>query len=297
MALHKPVMCDEVLYYLNLKPGDIVVDCTIGEGGHAQILLEAISPDGRLIGIDRDEDALTAAKENLKKFATPWRTLSHDDFRNIHQGILGRLGIKEVNGILFDLGVSSLQLGTPERGFSMRLDARLDMRMDQHDNVSAYDLVNKLPAFDISRILREYGEERWANRIANAIVRTRERQPIVNTGQLRALVLNAIPYKGKSGRIDPATRTFQAFRIAVNRELESLEEAISKAVPILKESGRICVISYHSLEDRIVKNQFRRFYNEGVLDILTKKPVRPKDVEIASNPRARSGKLRAAEKR
>jgi 16S rRNA (cytosine1402-N4)-methyltransferase len=287
-------MCAEVLQYLKPVSGDVVVDCTIGEGGHAQLLLEAIAPGGRLIGIDRDEDALLAAKENLKRFASP-HTLIHDNFRNIRR-IVTQLGIKEVNGILFDLGVSSFQLDTPERGFSIRLDARLDMRMDQYDNVSAFDLVNKLPLFEIKRILKEYGEERWADRIANAIIKIRKKEPIVTTGQLRGIVLNAIPYKGRTGRIDPATRTFQAFRIAVNRELEALEEAVGEAVSILKERGRICVISYHSLEDRIVKNQFKRFYQEGILTILTKKPVRAGDDEITRNPRARSAKLRAAEK-
>ena len=294
MFIHKPVMCAEVLQYLKPVSGDVVIDCTIGEGGHAQFLLEAIAPDGRLIGIDRDEDALLAAKENLKRFAAP-HTLIHDNFRNIRR-IVAQLGIKEVNGILFDLGVSSFQLDTPERGFSIRLDARLDMRMDQYDNVSAFDLVNKLPLFEIKRILKEYGEERWADRIANAILKIRRKEPIGTTGQLRGIVLNAIPYKGRTGRIDPATRTFQAFRIAVNRELEALEEAVKEAVPILKERGRICVISYHSLEDRIVKNQFKRFYQEGILTILTKKPVRAGDDEITRNPRARSAKLRAAEK-
>ena len=295
MSIHKPVMCAEVLQYLKPVSGDVVVDCTIGEGGHAQLLLEAIAPDGRLIGIDRDEDALLAAKGNLKRFAAPY-TLIHDNFRNIRR-IVTQLGIKEVNGILFDLGVSSFQLDTPERGFSIRLDARLDMRMDQYDNVSAFDLVNKLPLFEIKRILKEYGEERWADRIANAIIKIRKKEPIVTTGQLRGIVLNAIPYKGRTGRIDPATRTFQAFRIAVNRELEALEEAVGEAVSILKERGRICVISYHSLEDRIVKNQFKRFYQEGILTILTKKPVRAGDDEITRNPRARSAKLRAAEKK
>lgn len=294
MSLHKPVMCAEVLRYLKPISGDVVVDCTIGEGGHAQFLLEAITPGGRLIGIDRDEDALLAAKENLKRFADTY-TLIHDNFRNIRR-IVTQLGIKEVNGILFDLGVSSFQLDTPERGFSIRLDARLDMRMDQYDRVSAFDLVHKLPLFDIKRILKEYGEERWADRIANAIIKIRRKEPIRTTGQLREIVLNAIPYKGRTGRIDPATRTFQAFRIAVNRELEALEEAVEEAVPILKERGRICVISYHSLEDRIVKNQFKRFYQEGILTILTKKPVRPGDDEVIRNPRARSAKLRAAEK-
>ena len=295
MSIHKPVMCAEVLQYLKPVSGDVVVDCTIGEGGHAQLLLEAIAPGGRLIGIDRDEDALLAAKVNLKRFAAPY-TLIHDNFRNIRR-IVTQLGIKEVNGILFDLGVSSFQLDTPERGFSIRLDARLDMRMDQYDNVSAFDLVNKLPLFEIKRILKEYGEERWADRIANAIIKIRRKEPIVTTGQLRGIVLDAIPYKGRTGRIDPATRTFQAFRIAVNRELEALEEAVGEAVSILKERGRICVISYHSLEDRIVKNQFKRFYQEGILTILTKKPVRAGDDEITRNPRARSAKLRAAEKK
>ncbi|MBI2447854.1 MAG: 16S rRNA (cytosine(1402)-N(4))-methyltransferase RsmH [Candidatus Omnitrophica bacterium] len=294
MSIHKPVMCAEVLQYLKPVSGDVVIDCTIGEGGHAQFLLEAIAPGGRLIGIDRDEDALLSAKENLKRFASPY-TLIHDNFLNIRR-IVTELGIKEVNGILFDLGVSSFQLDTPERGFSIRLDARLDMRMDQYDNVSAFDLVNKLPLFEIKRILKEYGEERWADRIANTIIKIRRKEPIGTTGQLRKIVLNAIPYKGRTGRIDPATRTFQAFRIAVNRELEALEEAVEESVHILKERGRICVISYHSLEDRIVKNQFKGFYQEGILTILTKKPVRAGDDEITRNPRARSAKLRAAEK-
>lgn len=292
---HKPVMCVEAIDCLKLKPGLTVVDATIGTAGHASKILEAITPRGRLIGIDRDSDSLAIAEGNLKRFQDNI-TLVHSDFRNIDK-VLDSLNIGPVDGILFDLGVSSYQLDTKERGFSFRYDAPLDMRMDKTSYIAAYDLVNNLTEKEISDILWSFGQERWHNAIAKHLVRERLGVPVSTTAQLRDIVLKAIPHKFGRSRIHPATRTFQALRIAVNRELEALDEALSKVPRFLKKGGVISVISFHSLEDRIVKHNFKELGQKGIYQVITKKPITPQVDEIADNPRARSGKLRAARRR
>ena len=288
---HIPVMCEEIIKYLKLNTGETVLDCTIGCGGHADRILQEISPGGRLVGLDRDREALEVSRNRLKKFDN--YTLLQADFRNI-DAILAQLKINQLDGIIFDLGVSSLQLDSPQRGFSIKFDAPLDMRMDRTLRLSAFDLVNFLPQEGLSDILGRYGQERWHNRIARAIVNERKRAMIVSTKQLAELIRRVTPLRHT--RIHPATRTFQALRIAVNDELEALREGLEKCINYLKPGARICVISFHSLEDRIVKNQFRRLAKEGKLKIITKKPITPMQEEIIKNVRARSAKLRVAEK-
>lgn len=289
--LHIPVMCKELIGYLKLDKAGTLLDCTVGCGGHADVMLKEISPHGRLIGIDQDNAAVEVAKNRLKEFNNC--ILMQANFRNIDT-VLSKLAIDKVDGIVFDLGLSSLQLGTSERGFSIKLDAPLDMRMDRGLRLSAFDLVNFLPEVKLCDILRNYGQERWHNRIARAIVRERKKSMIVTTGQLADLVRRVTP-SGHT-RIHPATRTFQALRIAVNDELEALREALNKSINYIRPGGRICVISFHSLEDRIVKNQFRQAQSEGRLNIITKKPIRPTYKETCANPRSRSARLRVAER-
>ncbi|MEW6009241.1 MAG: 16S rRNA (cytosine(1402)-N(4))-methyltransferase RsmH [Candidatus Omnitrophota bacterium] len=288
-------MCKEVIEYLNLKDGDCVLDATVGTGGHAKAILEAIGPNGRLIGIDRDLDSLLFAKSNLASFSANI-TLVHDDFRNLDK-ILKDLKVKAVDGMLFDLGISSFQLDDPKRGFSFRTDAPLDMRMDKNSYISAYELINYLSEPELASIIKTFGEERWHNRIARFLVQERSKTPISTTDQLAQIIIKAIPYKGRFIGIHPATRTFQAIRIAVNRELEALEIALDRAVGFIKPTGRICVISFHSLEDRIVKKKFKVLLKEGIANVITPKPVRPLDEEMASNLRSRSAKLRVMERR
>ena len=287
-------MSKEVIEVLSLKSGDIVVDCTIGTGGHAEELLKMISPKGRLIGIDRDVESLALAKERLNNFHYNLE-LVHDDFRNLDV-ILNKLNVKEADAFLFDLGVSSFQLDNPERGFSLKFNGPLDMRLDKESYISAYDLVNHLSEGEISSILKTFGEERFHNRIASFLVKERSVKPISTTQDLTDVVLKAIPYRYQSHKIHPATRAFQAFRIAVNRELEALDIALDKAIHFLKRKGRICVISFHSLEDRIVKEKFRKFSIAGELKLITKKPLRPAIDEMRKNIRCRSARLRAAER-
>lgn len=292
---HKPVMLEEAIDCLKLRPGATVVDATVGTAGHASKILEAIGSSGRLIGIDRDADSLAIAEENLKEFKNNV-TLVHSDFRGIDK-VLDSLKIDKIDAMLFDLGVSSYQLDTKERGFSFRYDAPLDMRMDKTSYIAAYDLVNNLTEKELSDIFWAFGQERWHNAIAKRLVRERLGVPVSTTAQLRDIVLKAIPHKfGHGSRIHPATRIFQALRIAVNRELEALEEALSKAPHLLKNGGTICVISFHSLEDRIVKHNFKELNQQGIYKILTKKPAIPSQEEISDNPRCRSAKLRAARK-
>lgn len=289
---HSPVMAKEVIESLSLKAGATIVDATIGTGAHARLLLEKIAPDGKLIGIDRDEDSLQLVKKRLQDFGERL-TLVHSDFRAIDK-VLRELDIKKVDGILFDLGISSYQLDSQERGFSFRYDAPLDMRMDRASHILAYDLVNNLTEKEISDILWTFGQERWHNRIAKYLVKERAQHPVATTGQLKEVVLRAIPHSFSHQRIHPATRTFQALRIAVNRELESLDEALTKLPEFLKKGAFICVISFHSLEDRIVKHNFKENAAQGLYRIVTKKPLEPSQEEIAQNPRARSAKMRVA---
>lgn len=284
---HEPVLLDEVLSLLSPGPGVLICDATCGTGGHAEAIL---ARGAELVGLDKDPQALEIARGRLARFGARVRLL-HADFREL-RAALARLGIKEVQGVLFDLGVSSLQLDSPARGFSFREEAPLDMRMDPSQPLTAAELVNRLPEPELARILWEYGEERYARRIAREIVRARDKAPIHTTTELARLVARCYP-PGRH-RIHPATRTFQALRIAVNDELAALKEGLAQAVELLSPGGVVCVISFHSLEDRIVKHFFRARAKAGRLELLTKKPLRPSPEEVARNPRARSAKLRAA---
>lgn len=291
---HISVMSTEVQEHLNLMPGSTVVDCTLGLGGHAAQIVEQIGPQGFLIGMDRDEVAIALARERLAGYESQCRFIQKD-FRYIDQ-VLADLGISQVDAILMDLGVSSMQLDDPDRGFSIRENGPLDMRMNQDNFISAYDLVNSLSEKELSFILKKYGEERWHYRIAQALIRERSKRPIETTEELKNIVWHAVPKHNRYQKIHPATRTFQAIRIAVNRELESLEVALTKSVNALSSGGRICVIAFHSLEDRIVKHQFRELAKQQRMEVLTKKPLRPSDEELSHNARSRSARLRAAQK-
>lgn len=291
---HTPVMLKEALEYLNLSHGKIIVDATLGTGGHAQEIMERISPGGKLIGIDRDQESISVAKARLEKFGDSC-IFVHGNFMDIEE-ILKKLNIKKVDGILFDLGISSFQLENPERGFSFQNEGPLDMRMDRESYISAYDLVNNLNEEELSNLLWGFGQERWHNRIAHLLVREREKHPITTTRELSDIVVKAVPYKYRHFRIHPATRTFQAVRIAVNRELETLQAAIDKAVTLLDKKGRICVISFHSLEDRIIKFSFRKAAAADLIDIVTTKPLVPDEPEVHLNPASRSAKFRVAER-
>jgi 16S rRNA (cytosine1402-N4)-methyltransferase len=287
-------MLEEVISSLNLKPGYIALDATIGGGGHAREILKRISPGGRLIGMDADESAITRASENLKEFEGKF-TIINDNFRNLDVAC-SKQKVKSLNAVLLDVGVSSFQLDDALRGFSIKSPAPLDMRMDRRLEISAYDIINKYKESDISDIIYKYGEERLSRRIARRIVEERLKKPIETTTELAEIVRRSIGGRQKHYRIDPATRTFQAIRIAVNDELGALEEGLKKAVTWLDVGARIAVITFHSLEDRIVKNLFKGYAGLGVLKIITKKPVGPSNEEVAANPRSRSGRLRVAER-
>jgi 16S rRNA (cytosine1402-N4)-methyltransferase len=287
-------MLKEIIDYLNLSPGKIIVDATVGTGGHSLGILEKILPKGRLIGIDRDQESLAVASERLHDSSSACEFI-YGNFMDI-DSILARLNIKKIDGIIFDLGVSSFQLEDPNRGFSFQYEGPLDMRLDRTSFISAYDLVNNLNQEEISSLLRNFGQERWHNRIANSLVKERERRPIATTRELADIVARAMPYRYRHYRIHPATRTFQAVRIAVNRELEALEIAIEKSIKLLNKSSRICVISFHSLEDRVVKFGFRKFASQGLIKIITPKPLTPTLAEVKENPSSRSAKLRVAER-
>ncbi|MFL6232847.1 MAG: 16S rRNA (cytosine(1402)-N(4))-methyltransferase RsmH [Thermoanaerobaculia bacterium] len=301
---HVPVLLAETLEYLAPERGGVFVDGTLGLGGHAEALLRT-SPDVQLIGIDRDREALARAADRLTGFGPRVRLVE----ANFHQlmATLAGLGVRAIAGFLADLGVSSLQLETPARGFSFRFDGPLDMRMGLSET-TASDLVNQASEGELETIFRDYGEERHARRIARANARARTEKPITTTGELKALVDAAKgPRALREERIDPATRVFQALRIAVNQELAGLERCIEEAVQLLETGGRLVVISYHSLEDRIVKNTLRDLARGEVdpvtgrsrsetqlIEVLTRKPVRPTESEVDLNPRSRSAKLRAA---
>ncbi|MBC7318718.1 16S rRNA (cytosine(1402)-N(4))-methyltransferase RsmH [Candidatus Bipolaricaulota bacterium] len=284
-VFHEPVLLKEVLGFLSPQPGKLIVDATVGTGGHAEALL---AQGAKVIGIDQDPESLALARDRLKDFGENFQPV-RGNFRKLRE-ILGKLGITKVDGILFDLGLSSLHLSRAERGFSFQHDGPLDMRMDPDNPVTAADLVNGLHERELVRILREYGEEKHAERIAREIVRNR---PIRSTGELARLVARCYP--PGNYRIHPATRTFQALRIAVNDELSALREALPQAVELLSPGGVLCVIAFHSLEDRIVKRFLREEARAGRLKLLTKKPVRPSPEEVARNPRSRSARLRAAQ--
>ncbi len=291
---HEPVMIKEVLEFLGPQPGDVILDCTIGLGGHAKKILESISGEGTIIGIDRDALSLEVAQANLRDFSGRFK-IFQGDFRFLDR-FLEEAGLSKIDGALFDLGISSFQLETPERGFSFRREGPLDMRMDQDSFICAFDLVNNLTLEELTRIIKDFGEERFAYRIAFKIVEYRKKAPIHTTSQLRDIILEALPARSRyAQRIHPATRTFQALRIAVNRELESLEEALRKVFYFMDRGARCVVLSYHSLEDRIVKHTFKAFEKRGLIKILTKKPLRPTEEEVSSNVRSRSARLRSAE--
>jgi 16S rRNA (cytosine1402-N4)-methyltransferase len=290
--VHIPVLQKEVLDFLNPKANENFVDCTIGEGGHAFAILERILPNGKLLGIDWTRElieSLMAKAGSLNKNLI----LVCDNFANL-KNIVKRCGFGQVSGVLFDLGLSSWHLEKSGRGFSFSRDEPLDMRFQ--GGVTAQEIVNWWPQKELERMLKEYGEERFAKRIANEIVRSREKEPITSTLQLVSIIERAVPYWYQKRRIHPATKTFQALRIAVNDELNNLGRALPQAIEVLKPGGRLVVISFHSLEDRIVKNFLRENSRKGLLKVLTKKPVKPSAEEVKVNPRSRSARLRAAVK-
>lgn len=307
---HAPIMVEEVLSLLAPERGGIFVDGTLGGGGHAEAVLQKLPPEGRLFGIDRDGEAIVEATKRLAPFGERFRALRGNFFDMT--ALLKEQGIEKADGILMDLGVSSHQLDAPERGFSYHNEAPLDMRMDETAALSAYDVVNAYPVERLATILREYGEERYAMRIANAIARAREKAPIASTTELAEIVRMATPAQNRWEGQHPARRTFQAIRIEVNGELEGLEKALDDAVALLNPGGRLCVITFHSLEDRIAKQLFKTLENpctcppkapictcnkKPVVRILTKKPVTAGEEELKENARSRSAKLRAIEKR
>jgi 16S rRNA (cytosine1402-N4)-methyltransferase len=295
---HEPVLFAEVLDWLAPRPGGRYCDATVGLGGHARGILERCAPDGRLIGIDRDQDALALARESLRPFGDRV-TLVHAPFSRV-RGVLDSLNAVPVDGFLVDLGVSSPQLDRPERGFSFRQSGPLDMRMDQSQGETAGDLLRRLGEAELAALIRDYGEERYANRVARAIVEARDRGQLGSTAELGAVVARAMPRH--EWHKNPATRTFQALRIAVNRELDEIDRLLDQMADCLRPGGRICVIAFHSLEDRIVKRRFRDLAGRGLarrepqVRILTKHVVVAGDDERDRNPRSRSAKLRAAER-
>ena len=290
---HIPVMTAEVLQHLRPGHGGLFVDCTVGLGGHSRALLEAGA--SRVIGLDRDLDALARARETL----APWGDrveLVHADYRAIDE-VLDSRQITHVDGTLADLGVSSMQFDAPGRGFSFQRDEPLDMRMDRTDRDTAADLIAHATERDLADSICQYGDERYSRRIARALVDARRDAPVDTTGRRATIVRRAIPHRGGHVRIDPATKTFQALRIWVNRELDGLDRFVETAARRLRAGARLVVITFHSLEDRIVKHTLRALHQrDGLVQVLTKKPMVPTDDEVSRNPRARSAKLRAAER-
>lgn len=305
---HVSVLLNECIEALNIKEDGIYVDGTLGGGGHSSQILLRLSKNGRLIGIDQDEDALKATKERLKDFEN--LTYVHNNFYEI-DNILRTLDIEKVDGILMDLGVSSYQLDNGERGFSYMHDAPLDMRMNRENSLSAYEVVNEYTEKELYRIIKDYGEERFAKRIASLIVKNREKKPIESTMELVDIIKQAIPAKARREGPHPAKRTFQAIRIEVNSELSILDKAIEDGVNRLAKGGRMAIITFHSLEDRIVKLKFKALTNPckcpkdfpictcgntPIVKIISRKAIPPTEQEIAENPRSRSAKLRVIEK-
>lgn len=306
---HTSVLLAETIENLNVKPSGIYLDGTLGGGGHACEVAKQLAEGGRLIGIDQDEDAIAAAGKRL----SPYRervTLVRDNYVNAPQ-VLNGLGISKVDGILLDLGVSSYQLDNEERGFTYRYDTALDMRMDRRQALSAKDIINSYSEAELYRIIRDYGEEKFAKNIAKHIVAVRQDKPIETTGELNEIIKAAIPAKMRAAGGHPSKRTFQAIRIACNRELEVLQDSLDGLIALLNPGGRFCVITFHSLEDRIVKTAFRKSENPCICppdfpvcvcgrvsqgSVVTKKPILPSEEEIAENKRAGSAKLRVFEK-
>lgn len=291
-AEHVPVMLEEVCSFMQPETGMAYIDATLGLGGHAEAILERSAPDGRLFGIDRDEKALAVARARLKRFGGR-AELAHADFDEV-ASVSREHGFEGVHGILADLGVSSMQLNQSGRGFSFMRDGPLDMRMDESRAESAAELIARIDETELANLIYRFGEERFSRRIAKGIVEARRRRSIDTTSELAKIVAESIP--GRRGRIHPATRTFQALRIAVNDELGQLERFLEQSIGLLREGGRLVIISYHSLEDRMVKNAFRNAA-KAMGRVITKKVVKPQLEEELNNPRARSAKLRAFEKR
>jgi 16S rRNA (cytosine1402-N4)-methyltransferase len=306
---HRPVLLHPLIESLQPRPGQVAVDGTLGAGGVTAALLERLLPGGRVIGVDRDGSAVAAARRRFAGYGDAV-TVIKGDFAELDT-IVESLGIKAVDIVVLDLGVSSLQLDDPDRGFSFRFDGPLDMRMDQESGVTAADLVNTLPVDDLSQVIRDYGDERFARAIAAAIGRARARKPITRTEDLRGIVESTVPRRFWPKHIHPATRTFQALRIAVNHELESLERGLQASIRTLRPGGRLGVISFHSLEDTLVKNTLHvsaqncvcppqqphcTCAHRATLLLLNRKAIRPDVAELAVNPRSRSARLRVAEK-
>ena len=305
---HISVLKNECIEGLKIRPDGVYVDGTLGGAGHALEVCRRLGPDGRFIGIDQDEAAVKNGYEKLGEFENV--TIVRDNFQNF-PGIMGTLGVKAVHGVLLDLGVSSKQLDDGERGFSYMQDAELDMRMDQRAPLTARDVVNTYPEEELRRILTEYGEERWSARIAEFIAKERQQKPIETTGELVRIIKEAVPKGARQDGPHPAKRSFQALRIEVNHELDILEKSIRSMAEYLAPGGRICIITFHSLEDRIVKQTFRSLENpctcpkdfpvcicgkKPVVRVITRKPIVPDAEEIEVNPRSRSAKLRIAER-
>jgi 16S rRNA (cytosine1402-N4)-methyltransferase len=306
---HQPVLLAEVLQYLKLPKGGIVVDATVGAGGHARGIIEALGKQGFLVGLDVDDKALDAAAKTLAPFGQQIK-LIRESYKNLDK-VLTALSLGKVDAFLFDLGVASFQFDEAERGFSYRFDAPLDMRFDRRQKLTAFQVVNEYSEKELVRVIREYGEERWAKRIAREIVLRRAKKPIESTSELVELIRRAIPAPARRRGPHPARRTFQALRIEVNKELEGLDEAIRAAVRWLNPGGRVAVISYHSLEDRTVKQVFKDLAEgcicppdipkcvcekKALIRVVTKRAIRPSREEIEKNPRADSARLRVAER-
>lgn len=307
---HKSVLLDETIESLNIKPNGIYVDGTLGGGGHSYEIAKRLMDGGRLIGIDQDEDAIRAAKERLSEFADRV-TIVRDNYCNMPK-VLDELGISKVDGILLDIGVSSYQLDEAERGFTYKQDAPLDMRMDQRQEMTAKDIVNGYSEEDLYRIIRDYGEDKFAKNIAKHIVQARQIKPVETTFELDEIIKAAIPMKFRATGGHPAKKTFQAIRIELNRELEVLDESIDAMTDLLNDNGRLCIITFHSLEDRIVKTRFRKNENPCTCPpdfpvcvcgkkpkgkVITRKPIVPDEEELEENKRAKSSKLRVFERK
>ena len=308
---HYSVLLEETIEHLNIRPDGIYVDGTLGGAGHASEVAKRLSEKGRLIGIDQDADAIRAAGERLKPFGDKV-TIIRSNYANMKEE-LHAIGIEHVDGIVLDLGVSSFQLDTPERGFTYRdADAPLDMRMDDRQSLTARDIVNDYSEMDLYRIIRDYGEDKFAKNIAKHIVNERQKKPITTAGELSEIIRGSIPMKVQKTGGNPAKRTFQAIRIELNHELEVLQDNLDTMIDLLNPGGRICIITFHSLEDRIVKTNFKRNENpctcpsdfpvcvcgkESKGKVITRKPILPSKVEMEENPRSKSAKLRIFERR
>ena len=306
---HKSVLLYETVDELNIKPDGIYVDGTLGGGGHSYEIAKRLSEGGRLIGIDQDEDAIKAASKRLEPYMDRV-TIVRNNYCNMDK-VLDELGIDKVDGIMLDLGVSSYQLDAADRGFTYNVDTALDMRMEQRQEITAKDIVNEYSEFDLYRIIRDYGEDRFAKNIAKHIVAARQEKPIETTFELNDIIKAAIPMKVRATGGHPSKRTYQAIRIELNKELEVLENSIDMMIDRLKPEGRLCIITFHSLEDRIVKTRFRNNENPCTCPpsfpacvcgkvpkgrVITRKPVVPTDEEINENSRSKSSKLRVFER-